>query len=156
MIAFDRISMGGRLASATLFGTLLVAAPTGAMATGARPAAIKQGMHDDVEARIKTLHGQLKITPEQEQAWNAVAEQMRANAKARAAIRDQQGQTEKTATAPDMINAYAKTMDAHADGVHKFADAFQSLYDGMSPQQKKTADSVFREKVHRAAERHKS
>ena len=53
-----------------------------------------------------------------------------------------------------MITAYAKTMDAHADGVHKFATAFQPLYDSMSDAQKKTADEVFRARVHQAAAKH--
>jgi protein CpxP len=161
MISFDRTSTGTCVAAAALFATTLVAAPTLGVAAGpkqARQAAIKSGAQrgDDVEARIKTLHSQLKIAPEQEPQWNAVAQQMRDNAKARADVRGDQTDAENTATAPDMINAYAKTMDAHAEGVHKFASVFQTLYDSMSEQQKKTADVVFREKVHRAAARKNS
>jgi len=119
------------------------------------PVAVKttQMRGDDVEARIKTLHSQLRITPEQESQWTTVADAMRSNAQARADLHADQTTAEKTATAPDMITAYAKTMDAHADGVHKFATAFQPLYDGMSDAQKKTADEVFRARVHEAAAR---
>ena len=158
MIAYDRISIGGRVASAALFGAVLVAAPMTATATGPKQAAVHTGARqgDDVEARIKTLHGQLKITPEQEQAWTTVANQMRDNAKARAETHQQRLTSEQTATAPDMINAYAKSMETQADAVHKFSSAFQPLYDSMSDQQKKTADAVFREKVHKAAARTKS
>ena len=153
MVSFDKTSITSRLAAATLFGALAFANVTSGLAAEPKKAAIKskapQG--DDVEARIKTLHSQLKITPEQESAWNDVAQQMRENAKARADVRSEQTEAEQTASAPDMINAYAKTMDAHAAGVHKFAGVFQTLYDSMSEQQKKTADTVFRDRVHKAA-----
>ena len=78
---------------------------------------------------------------------------MRDNAKSLEEVRKAQGQNEKTANAPDVINSYAKTMDTHASAVHKFASVFQGLYDGMSDQQKKTADVVFRNRVHEAATR---
>jgi len=157
MISHDRISIGGRIASAALFGAVLVAAPMTATA-GPKQAAVRSNARqaDDVEARIKTLHSQLKITAEQEQAWNTVANQMRDNAKARAETHQQRLASEQTASAPDMINAYAKSMETQADAAHKFSSAFQPLYDSMSDQQKKTADAVFREKVHKAAARTKS
>lgn len=110
---------------------------------------------DDVEARIKTLHSQLRITPEQQRAWDDVARVMRENAKATAEQRDQQLEAEKSATAPDMLSAYAKTMDTHAESIHKFIPIFRQLYDSMSEAQKKTADAVFRERVHTAQARRK-
>lgn len=111
------------------------------------------GPGGDVETRIKTLHSQLRITQEQEAAWNDVAQAMRDNAKDLTEARKQQTEAEKTANAPDVINGYAKTMDTHASAVHKFASAFQTLYDGMSDGQKKTADTVFRNKVREASAR---
>jgi hypothetical protein len=147
------------LGTALLFGALVVATPMTATAAGPKQVAMKDKAGpsaDDVETRVKTLHRELKITPEQEQAWNAVAQQIRENAKARADAHAQQTASEKTATAPDMINAYAKTVDTQADAAHKFSGVFQSLYDGMSEQQKKTADAVFREKVHAAAAKARS
>jgi hypothetical protein len=127
--------------------------PSLGFAADMKPVAMKptQMRGDDVEARIKTLHSQLRITPEQESQWTTVADAMRTNSQARADLHADQAQAEKTATAPDMITAYAKTMDAHAEGVHKFATAFQPLYDSMSEAQKKTADDVFRARVHEAA-----
>jgi periplasmic protein CpxP/Spy len=110
----------------------------------------------DVEARITTLHKQLRITPEQEAAWNDVAQAMRDNAKTMGDLRRQQVEKERTASAPDMIHAYGETVDAHANGVHKFAEIFQPLYDSMSEVQKKTADAVFRERVEAARTRQKS
>lgn len=160
MVSFDKTSsLGARLAAATLLGAVTLATPMIGSAAESKQVAVKSNagpQADDVEARIKTLHRELKITPEQESAWTAVAQQMRDNAKTRAEMHQQQMASEKTASAPDMINAYAKTMDAHADSAHKFVNAFQPLYDSMSEQQKKTADVVFRERVHKAAARSKS
>ena len=111
------------------------------------------GPGGDVETRIKTLHSQLRITPAQEAAWNDVAQAMRDNAKAMTDVRKQQTEAEKTASAPDVIQQYAHTMDTHAGAVRKFASAFQTLYDGMSDTQKKTADTVFRSRVKEASAR---
>jgi hypothetical protein len=104
---------------------------------------------DDVEARIKKLHAELVITPEQEAAWQNVAQVMRENAKTMDEFRMHASGT--PGPAPNVIAAYAKTMEQHADGILKFATTFQSLYDGMSDEQKKTADEVFRYRVEKAA-----
>ena len=76
---------------------------------------------------------------------------MRDNAKAMEELRAQQDTALATASAPEMIDAYGKTMEEHAENVQKFSDVFQSLYDSMSDAQKKTADAVFRERVEKAA-----
>ena len=110
---------------------------------------------DDIEARIKTLHSQLHITPEQQRAWDDVAQVMRENAKAMAEQQGKQVAAEKSATAPEMLSTYAGTMDTHAASIHKFMPIFRQLYDSMSDAQKKTADAVFRERVHAAAARQK-
>lgn len=151
-------SLGAGLAAASLLGAMTLATPMTGNAAEPKQVAVKAKAQpgDDVEARIKALHSELKIRPEQEPGWNSVAQQMRDNAKARAELHVQQIESERTASAPDMIDAYAKTMEFHADGAHKFASVFQKLYDDMSEQQKKTADAVFRDRVHKAAARNKS
>jgi len=149
--AFVRTGLAAMTLSAAVLGP-----PSFGFAADIKPVAMKSTTPmrgDDVEARIKTLHSQLRITAEQESQWTTVADAMRSNAQSRTDLHAEQITAEKTATAPDMITAYAKTMDAHADGVHKFATAFQPLYDGMSDVQKKTADEVFRARVHEAAAR---
>ncbi len=151
MLALNDRSRRVRVAAAALFGVAILAYPLVGIAAKAKTA-----QSADVETRIKTLHTQLRITPEQETAWKDVAAAMRDNAKTMEELRRQQAEKEKTASAPDVINAYGQTMDAHADAIHKFATAFQSLYDDMSTTQKKTADEVFRHRVHEAAKRHKS
>jgi hypothetical protein len=54
-----------------------------------------------------------------------------------------------------MLNAYADTVDALGKGIRTFIPTFQTLYDTMSEAQKKTADAVFRNRVHAASARRK-
>jgi hypothetical protein len=157
MHVFTKPSIGARMAAATILGALILAGPVIGPRVDAHAAAKgKGGRGDEVESRIKTLHSELHITAAQEAAWNNVAQVMRDNAKTMSDLRAQQAESEKTASAPDVLNAYAKTIDAHGEGVHKFIPVFQTLYDSMSDAQKKTADGVFRKHVHAAAARHKS
>jgi cell pole-organizing protein PopZ len=151
MFALNDRSHRARVALAALFGAAILAYPLVGNAGKAQTTPA-----EDVETRIKTLHTQLRITPEQETAWKDVAAAMRDNSKTMEDLYRQQAEKEKTASAPDVIDAYGQTMDAHANAIHKFATAFQSLYDDMSTTQKKTADDVFRHRVHDAAKRHKS
>jgi hypothetical protein len=98
-----------------------------------------------VEARIKDLHDKLQITDAQSAQWNDVAQAMRDNAKTHEEMIKEMRKNEKTMSAADDLNAYAKLAQAHADGVQKLAAAFNTLYGQMSPAQKKAADAVFRE-----------
>ncbi len=93
------------------------------------------------------------LRPEQEPVWKDVAQAMRDNAKAMEELRAQQDTALTTATAPEMIDAYGKTMEEHSENVQKFSGVFQTLYDSMSDAQKKAADAVFRERVERAADK---
>jgi len=156
MLSFRKASSSAWLAATLLAGVVLAIPRTGSAAnleTVALNSRTAQAQPQAVESRIKTLHQQLHITPEQEAAWKNVAQAMRENATTMEELRSQQAKSEQTATAPDMINAYGKTTDAHADSIKKFAAAFDPLYDGMSAAQKKTADTVFRRRVKDAANR---
>lgn len=160
------------LAAATLLGALVLAAPSSAapadpakapgaalpsaqiMLAQAAPSAPPAGTvtpskaarlspTERVEARIKALHANLKITPAQEPQWTAVAQVMRDNAKAIEAISDQRTKNIKTMSAVDDLRSYETLAEAHADGLKKLVGAFQPLYDSMAPDQKKNADAVF-------------
>lgn len=139
--------IGRRLATAMVIGALVLALPALGSAKGNGGGSRGR----DVETRIAALHKELRITPEQESAWNDVAQAMRENARRMADVRRQQDEGATTANAPQMIDAYGKTMDAHAESIRKFAGVFQSLYDSMSDAQQKTADEVFRRRVQEAA-----
>ena len=99
---------------------------------------------DPVEARIKDLHAQLKITPAQEELWSHVTEVMRDNAKAMDALRKARTEKARGMTAVEDFTSYGEMTDVHADGIKKFVPVFSALYDSMSDAQKKNTDTIFR------------
>src|ERR1700730_17134749 len=109
----------------------------------AQPAPVKPTRVDHVEARIASLHTQLKITAAQEPQWNAFAQVMRDNAKTMDALIQSRAQNAKTMTAVDDLRAYQGIADAHADGLKKLIPAFEALYLTMPDEQKKNADAAF-------------
>ena len=112
--------------------------------TSSPPAAPKASRADRVEARIKDLHDRLKITPEQEEQWKNVAQVMRDNAKTMEELIKVRKARAKTVNAVDDLKSYAEITEAHAEGQKKFIPAFESLYNSMSDEQKKNADTIFR------------
>ncbi len=111
--------------------------PAGAGATEAKG--------ETVEQRITTLHGALKITPDQEAKWKAVAQAMRENAAAMdKLVGEAQKTPRQTMTAIDDLNVYQKFSQAHVDGLKNLIDDFKALYAVMPDAQKKIADEVFR------------
>ncbi|HTW53303.1 MAG TPA: Spy/CpxP family protein refolding chaperone [Stellaceae bacterium] len=97
-----------------------------------------------VEARIKQLHTQLHITAAQDSQWNQFAQTMRDNARDMDEAAEQRAQQFATMTAVDNMQSYEKLAEDHVQHLQKLIPAFQALYDAMSPEQKKTADQVFR------------
>ena len=117
-------------------------------ATPSLAASPKASKADRVEARIKELHTKLMITPEQEEAWNNVAQVMRDNAKTMEALIKARSENASTMTAIDDLKSYGEIAQAHADGIKKFTSVFEPLYAGMSDAQKKSADMLFRHHGH--------
>jgi hypothetical protein len=99
---------------------------------------------DPVEARIKYLHERLRITAAQEPLWSDVARVMRENAKAVAPLVRERVQSAERGSAIDNIGSYEKLGEAQVDALKRFLAAFQTLYDKLSRDQKKIADSLFR------------
>jgi protein CpxP len=108
---------------------------------------------DRVEARIRELHAQLKIKPEQEAQWNAFAQVMRENAQAMQQEVEQRLQNQANMNAVDDLASYEKITETHAEGLKKLVPAFQALYDSLTPEQKKNADMVFAQYSKRMAAR---
>lgn len=106
---------------------------------------------ETVEQRIVTLHAALKITPDEDAKWNAVAQTMRENAanmdKLIAASRTTAPQT---MSAVDDLEQYQKFTQAHVDGLKNLISSFSTLYSAMPDAQKKIADGVF-ESAHQTA-----
>jgi len=117
-----------------------------ARSTRAKPASVQRRAErtDRVEARIKQLHAQLKITPDQEDQWNAFAKVMRENAKTMQSQAEERQQNLGTMSAMDDLNSYEQITETHAEALKKLIPEFQTLYDAMSPDQQRNADAVFR------------
>jgi periplasmic protein CpxP/Spy len=99
---------------------------------------------DRVEARIKDLHAGLKITSAQEDLWNKVTQVMRDNAKIMDALNQVRFEKAKDMSAVEDLKSYSEVVQAHADELKNFIPAFEELYAGMSDDQKKAADILFR------------
>ena len=118
-------------------------AQTAAPASAPAAAAASAGKHErNVEDRIAYLHSQLKITPAQDPQWSTFADVMRSNAQTMVDLFKQRQQAGAQSAIDDM-KQYAAIAQAHADGMKKLVDAFEPLYNSLSPDQKKLADQTF-------------
>ncbi len=110
---------------------------------------------ETVEQRIATLHKALKITPDEDAKWNAVAQSMRENAAAMDKLLAKARATRsRDMTAPEDLRMYQEFAQAHVDGLKNLIASFDALYAAMPDAQKKTADQVFRASGHHAAASH--
>ena len=86
----------------------------------------------------------LKITPDQETKWNAVAQSMRDNAsQMEKLVATKRAIPPEKTTAVDDLKTYQEFTEVRLDGLKHLNSAFKSLYDAMTPDQKKNADMVF-------------
>jgi hypothetical protein len=131
--------------------SLAVALVAGSLAAGV-PALAQNAEGNGLEARINELHQKLQITPDQETKWQNVAKVMHDNAETSRSQVVERRKNAATMTAEADLNAYADLAELHAQHVRKLAKVFASLYDSMSPDQKKVADQVFREHKQKAAD----
>jgi len=149
----------GMLLRSVAFGALLAAplsfaqanqlqagtSPTHLAQTKATPAAAPTDENAaNVEQRIKQLHAELKITPDQESKWNSVAQAMRDNeANMEKLIAQKRQQGPQNMTAVDDLKTYQEFTQQHLDGLKNLTSAFETLYEAMPDPQKKNADEVF-------------
>jgi hypothetical protein len=112
------------------------------------PAARELLPHSDaqIEAHLKRLHDQLKITAAETDQWNALAQVIRDNEHRISSLIQQRRKNTKAMTAVDNLRGYEEITEAHADGLKKLVPVFEKLYGQMSDAQKKTADSVFNQR----------
>ena len=109
--------------------------PAAAAATSNKP--------ETVEQRIKALKAALKITPDQESKWDGVAKAMRENAAAMDKLVQEKKGKMANMNAVDDLRTYQEFSQANLDGLKNLTSAFKTLYDTMTPDQKKNADHVF-------------
>jgi hypothetical protein len=142
---------GFALLPAAAFAQTMAPAASAPMAsapatTAATAPALPKAEEAKLDAHIKSLHSELKITPAEEPDWQQFAAVMRANAddmnqafQARATV--------GTMTAPQNMQSYAALAQVHADGMQKLSAAFQTLYDTFPASQKAIADAVFQNQM---------
>jgi protein CpxP len=160
------LSITNRIATSTaaiLLGACLLGAPIGAFAqqsapptseaapapapAQAAPTPAKATHSSKVETRIKSLHAQLKITPDEEQEWSAVAQTMRDNASEMDQLVQQRTQQRTGMSAVDDMKSYEAIVQAHADEMQKLVPAFEALYAKMPAAQQKRADTVINQRT---------
>lgn len=109
--------------------------PAAAAATSNKP--------ETVEQRISSLKTALKITPDQESKWEGVATAMRENAAAMDKLVQEKKGTMASLNAVDDLKTYQEFSQVRLDGLKNLISSFSTLYDSMTPDQKKNADHVF-------------
>jgi hypothetical protein len=138
-------------AIASLTGAALIAGSL-APATAQTPdsqkpsaaAAATSSKPETVEQRIATLKTALKITPDLEPKWTKVAQAMRDNAsQMEKLVATKRAIPPEKTTAVDDLKTYQEFTEVRLDGLKHLNSAFKSLYDAMTPEQKKNADMVF-------------
>jgi hypothetical protein len=149
MITFTHRTVRALGAAATLLGAVVLASPVFAASTQspaqqAMAAPADSSAMAPVEARIKNLHKQLHITEVQKPQWDALATVMRDNAQAMVDLQKQRAADAQSMSAVEVIKSYESVIEAHESGMKKFVPPFEALYNTMSDAQKKTADSLFR------------
>jgi protein CpxP len=97
----------------------------------------------NVEEWIAYLQERLHITPAETAQWNVVAQLMRDNAQSIHRLVEERNRNQKAMDAVDDLRSYEQLTAAQADGIKRLLPAFETLYGGMSDEQKKNADIVF-------------
>ena len=141
-------------AIASLTGAALLAgsvAPTWAQTADSKDsktptaaAAATSTKPETVEQRIVTLKAALKITPDQEPKWTAVAQAMRdSSVQMEKLVATKRAIPPEKTTAVDDLKTYQEFTEVRLEGLKKVNSTFKSLYDSMPAEQKKNADMVF-------------
>lgn len=148
------------IAASALLGALLLTLPFTAMAQQDKPKAESEKTKhyqpvtpDQIEKHIAHLHDQLQITAPEEVVWKDFAQVMRDNSTRMNALIEKWSQEKGQKNAVENLKAHAEMAEEHAQAMRKLVPALETLYNSMSPEQKKGADMVFNHGKHQ--EHHK-
>jgi len=122
----------------------------------AAPNTQPQTLEQMAQQRITDLHQRLNITAKEEPAWNKFARVMQANARQLDQAYQQRAQQFDSMNAVANMRSYAKIEQMRARDVEKLVPAFQSLYASLTPEQKQTADTLFRNRAEAAQQQHQA
>lgn len=137
-----RREMIGLMAALLVIGAPVAHAQQAAPAQSGTPESGRLNQADFkmlTDLRIGVIKAALQLTPEQEKLWPAVEEAIRSRAETRyrrlAALGEHMGQGSDV----DLVQLYRQRADVLADraaGLKKLADAWQPLYQSLTPDQK--------------------
>lgn len=102
-----------------------------------------------VDQRITALHTKLQIAPAQQPQWDQFTQVMRVNAQAMDDRFQRRVQVMPTMSAAENMQSYAHLVVEHGEDVQRLTAAFDTLYAGLSDQQKRIADQSFRDGAQR-------
>lgn len=105
------------------------------------------GMMDSVaraEKHLSELKAELKLTNDQEPAWQTFSDQVKDQAKSMAFMHDKKKEEMKdmSKSAPDMMAMMASMMKEHAQNMSTMADNVKTFYATLTPEQKTAFDKV--------------
>jgi hypothetical protein len=108
---------------------------------------------EHTETQIKQLQDSLNITAAQEVLWNNLTQVMRENAKEMDALTKEKAENSKTMNAVEHMKLHSQITEAHLDQLKKFIPPFESFYAGLTDEQKKSTDTIFRTGVYGKSKR---
>ena len=108
---------------------------------GYGPGAAGAGPVERMDARLGFLKNELKITSDQESAWEAYATQTKTQVETMVAFHAQGPSTAESAA--ERIEQHASRMKLHAEQMQATSAAVKELFAVLTPEQKATADRYF-------------
>lgn len=96
-----------------------------------------------VEQHLAEARTVLKITADQEAAWQGFATKARAQAADRQGMRERMWQQQTSGSAPEIMQQRAETMKSMVARMETMSTSLQALYAVLSPEQKALADQQF-------------
>ncbi len=97
-----------------------------------------------VDRHLEELRASLGVTAAQLPLWRAFTHAVREMALSDDALTRQRRSALATMTAADNMRDYARVAHIYAENAERLADAFDRLYIGLSPSQRRIADAAFR------------
>jgi hypothetical protein len=99
---------------------------------------------DHAEAQIKQLQESLKITEAQQALWDNLTQVMRENAKEMDAFTKDRAEIAKTMNAVERLKFHSQITEARLAQQKRLIPTFETFYAGMSDEQKRITDTIFR------------
>ncbi len=143
-------SMGGAWLAGAGFAALLAGpalaqtTPAASSLPAASPAPASPAIEAHINERVKSLHDQLHITAAQEQNWQGFASVMRSNMEASAMAMTARQQRFESMNAVEDLQSYADMTVQEAQRLSRLVGPLQTLYAQLTPDQKLSADRIFR------------